>query len=139
LGSAVVSTAVFGVSPKTFKAPESSRVGDSGIIVPLAGETPAKATGTVALPNPSESLRRRCGGCAAAWKIVWKLVSEPAWKIASEMGFHFPPCDHKESIVPAAFMGYKRMRRNDHSRFLLAFRVGHWLRRKRVETLVAAL
>jgi hypothetical protein len=55
-GSAVVSTAVFGVSPKTSPAPASSPIGDVGIIVRLAGEAPARATGTVALPNQSESI-----------------------------------------------------------------------------------
>jgi hypothetical protein len=59
LGSAVVSTAVFGVSPKTlpFFGPASNSVGR--IIVRLASETPTRATGTVALPNPSESFRLR--------------------------------------------------------------------------------
>jgi hypothetical protein len=58
LGSAVVSTAVFGVSPKTLPSfgPAPKSVGR--IIVRLAGETPTRATGTVALPDPSESFRQ---------------------------------------------------------------------------------
>jgi hypothetical protein len=59
LGSAVVSLAVFGVSPKTLAVPGSVPVGVGGILVRLSGETPAKATETVALPNPSESFRLR--------------------------------------------------------------------------------
>jgi hypothetical protein len=51
LGSAVVSTAVFGVSPKTFMTPASSPIGDVLIMVRLAGETTARATATVALPK----------------------------------------------------------------------------------------
>jgi hypothetical protein len=57
LGSAVVSTAFFGVPPKTLAAGAISPIGVGGIIVRLAGETPARATETVALPNPSESFR----------------------------------------------------------------------------------
>jgi hypothetical protein len=56
-GSTVVSTAVFGVSPKTLAAPASSPLGVGGMIVRLAGETPAGATETVALPTPSASFR----------------------------------------------------------------------------------
>jgi hypothetical protein len=57
VGSAVVSTTVFGVSPKSSPVPVASPIGDVAIIVGLAGETPARATGTVALPNPSDSFR----------------------------------------------------------------------------------
>src|SRR5579863_8155407 len=67
LGSAVVSTAVFGVPPKTPVAPMAPPNGDGEVNARLAGETPARATGpavatlwrgkTVALPNPSASFR----------------------------------------------------------------------------------
>jgi hypothetical protein len=57
LGSAAVSTAVFGVSPKTLAAPASSPIGVGGMIVRLAGETPARATEMVALPTPTASFR----------------------------------------------------------------------------------
>jgi hypothetical protein len=53
LGSAVVSTAVFGVPPKTFAVSDSAPFGVGEIVIELAGETPAKATETVALPNAS--------------------------------------------------------------------------------------
>ncbi len=56
LGSAVVSTAVFGVSPKTRAVAESSPNGDGGNILGLAGGTPARATETVALP---EQIKKR--------------------------------------------------------------------------------
>jgi hypothetical protein len=56
-GSAVVSTAVFGVSPKTLAAGRGSLIGQGRIRRGLAGEMPARATGTVALPNPIESFR----------------------------------------------------------------------------------
>jgi hypothetical protein len=56
-GSAVVSTAVFGVSPKTFAAADSAKASEEGTLAELAGETPARATETVALPN-SSGLRR---------------------------------------------------------------------------------
>jgi hypothetical protein len=58
LGSAVVSTAVFGVSPKTFAVSDSARFGVGEIVIDLAGGTPAKATGTVALPTASFRLSR---------------------------------------------------------------------------------
>ncbi len=73
MGIAVVSTAVFGVSarnagrscvvpsPKTFTAAASSPIVEAVVIVRLAGETPARATGTVALPNQSESFLLRAG------------------------------------------------------------------------------
>jgi len=51
LGTAVVSTAVFGVSPKTFAARDVSPNGYGESNFGLAGETPARATGTVALPK----------------------------------------------------------------------------------------
>jgi hypothetical protein len=60
LGSAVVSTAVFGVSPKTFPSFGPAPNDVDRIIERLAGETPTRATGTVALPNPSESFRLSC-------------------------------------------------------------------------------
>ncbi len=53
LGSAVVSTAVFGVSPKTFLASDFAPFCVGGIVIEFAGETPAKATETVALPTAS--------------------------------------------------------------------------------------
>jgi hypothetical protein len=58
LGSAVVPTAVFGVPPKTFAVREYSLFGDEELIIGLAGETPARATGTVSLPNPSDTVSR---------------------------------------------------------------------------------
>jgi hypothetical protein len=51
LGGAVVSTAVFGVSPKTPVAPIAPLIGDGEVNAKLAGETPGRATGTVALPQ----------------------------------------------------------------------------------------
>jgi hypothetical protein len=57
VGSAVVSTAVFGVSPKTLPPFGPAPNGVGRIIVRQAGETPTRATGTVALPNPTESFR----------------------------------------------------------------------------------
>jgi hypothetical protein len=57
LGSAVVSTAVFGVSPKTLPSLGPAPNGVGRVIVRLAGETPTRATGTVALPDPSASFR----------------------------------------------------------------------------------
>jgi hypothetical protein len=57
LGSAVVSTAVFGVSPKTLPSFGPAPNGVGRIIVRLAGETPTRATGTVVLPDPCESFR----------------------------------------------------------------------------------
>jgi hypothetical protein len=59
LGSAVVSTAVSGVPPETFQALDPAPI---GLGVRLPGETPARATETVALPNPSESSRLRRAG-----------------------------------------------------------------------------
>ncbi|MGO8698990.1 MAG: hypothetical protein ACLQVY_14845 [Limisphaerales bacterium] len=50
LGSAVVSTAVFGVSPKIISERAGSPIGEAGVFFRLAGGTPARATGTVALP-----------------------------------------------------------------------------------------
>jgi hypothetical protein len=47
LGSAVVSTAVFGVPPKTFGVFNSKPFGIGEIVVELAGGTPATATETV--------------------------------------------------------------------------------------------
>ena len=58
-GSAVVSTAVFGVSPKTFPVFSFSLFGEGEIKEGLSGETPDKATETVALPNPTASFRLR--------------------------------------------------------------------------------
>jgi hypothetical protein len=52
LGSAVVSTAVFGVSPKTLRS-TTFHLSVGCMFVRLAGETPARATETVALPNPT--------------------------------------------------------------------------------------
>ena len=57
LGSAVVSTAVFGVPPKTSQRWGRAPNGDSSNEKRLAGETPARATGTVALPRPTASSR----------------------------------------------------------------------------------
>jgi hypothetical protein len=57
LGSAVVSTAVFGVSPKTVPPFVPAPNGLGRMIVRLAGETPIRATGTVALPDSSASFR----------------------------------------------------------------------------------
>ena len=62
MGSAVVTTAVFGVPPKTPPSSWPALIGVGGANVNLAGETPARATGTVALPNPSESFRFRASG-----------------------------------------------------------------------------
>src|ERR1700678_666035 len=56
-GSASVSLAVFGLWPKTSPARENPSDGDSSVVGPLAGETPARATETVALPIPNDSLR----------------------------------------------------------------------------------
>jgi hypothetical protein len=58
LGSAVVPTAVFGVSPKTLPSFEPAPNGVGSISVRLAGETPTRATGTVALPKKSLTIRR---------------------------------------------------------------------------------
>jgi hypothetical protein len=57
LGRAVVSTAIFGVSPKKASELDHSRMGEGAVFVRLAGETPTRATGTVALPNPTASMR----------------------------------------------------------------------------------
>jgi DNA-binding LacI/PurR family transcriptional regulator len=57
LGSAVVSTAVFGVSPKNTPVHDHSPIGEGAVCVRLAGETPIRATGTVALPNPTAWIR----------------------------------------------------------------------------------
>jgi hypothetical protein len=51
MGSAVVSTAVFGVPPRTFPPWQDSPNGERNSCVGLAGGTPARATETVALPN----------------------------------------------------------------------------------------
>ncbi len=59
LGSAVVPTAVFGVSPKTVSVSDSASFDGGQIAIELAGETPARATGTVALPTASFRLRQR--------------------------------------------------------------------------------
>jgi hypothetical protein len=55
LGSAVVSTAVFGVPPKTFLSFCHAPIGVAGISGRLAGETPARATGRA--PNYKDKLR----------------------------------------------------------------------------------
>jgi hypothetical protein len=55
-GSAVVSTAVFGVSPKTIAVPGCSPDGVGKMNTGLADETSARVVETTALPNPSESL-----------------------------------------------------------------------------------
>jgi hypothetical protein len=57
LGSAVVPTAVFGVPPKTFSAYEHLLKGEGALIIRLAGGTPARATGTLALTIPSAWFR----------------------------------------------------------------------------------
>ena len=54
-GSAGVSPAVFGVSPKTLASCRLPYLILGLIRRRLAGETPARATGTVALPKPLES------------------------------------------------------------------------------------
>ncbi|HEY3853222.1 MAG TPA: hypothetical protein VGO67_02390 [Verrucomicrobiae bacterium] len=59
LGSAVVPTAVFDVSPKTVSVSDPAPFGASKILIELAGGTPAKATETVALPNELFRLRAR--------------------------------------------------------------------------------
>jgi hypothetical protein len=58
-GSAVVSTAVFGVPPKTFLSFMQVLIGVGEFIVRLAGGTPARATETVALPIATASFRLR--------------------------------------------------------------------------------
>jgi hypothetical protein len=50
-GSAVVSTAVFGVSPKTLRSLFNAVIGHDKCRVKLAGGTLARATETVALPG----------------------------------------------------------------------------------------
>jgi len=59
LGSAVASTAVFGVPPETLPSLEPVPSGVGSIPARLAGETPARATETVALPNPTASFQLR--------------------------------------------------------------------------------
>ena len=59
LGSAVVSTAVFGVAPKTSAPGENPLNGDFPSGVRLAGGTPTRATETVALPISTAWLRLR--------------------------------------------------------------------------------
>jgi hypothetical protein len=58
-GSAVVSTAFFGVSPKTSVPGETPPNGERAAGVWLAGGTPVRATETVALPISNESFRQR--------------------------------------------------------------------------------
>jgi hypothetical protein len=60
LGSAVVSTAVFGVPPKTLLISNYTPFGVSKIDTELAGGTPAKATETVALPTTRNELNHLC-------------------------------------------------------------------------------
>jgi hypothetical protein len=57
MGSAVVSTAVFGVSPKNIPEYDHSPIGEGAVFARLAGETPTRATETVALPNPTAWIR----------------------------------------------------------------------------------
>jgi hypothetical protein len=58
------STAVFGVSPKTFPSFGPSAKGVGSIIVHLAGETPTRATGTVALPKATALSRKLLCMCS---------------------------------------------------------------------------
>jgi hypothetical protein len=51
LGSAVVSTAVFGVSPKNIPEHDYSPIDEGAVFAQLAGETPTRAVETTALPN----------------------------------------------------------------------------------------
>jgi hypothetical protein len=57
LGSAVVSTAVFGVSPKNIPEDDYSPIGEGAVFAKRAGETPTRATEAVALPYPTAWLR----------------------------------------------------------------------------------
>jgi hypothetical protein len=72
LGSAVVPTAVFGVPPKTLSISDSAPFHGGEKVMELAGGTPAKATGTVALPT---ALFRLTGGTSTIARTVSLFVA----------------------------------------------------------------
>jgi len=57
MGSAVVSTAAVGVPPTLRQQSPWAPIGKWNLPSPLFGETPNRATGTVALPFPTASFR----------------------------------------------------------------------------------
>ena len=65
----IVLTAVFGISPKTLSVSDSAQFGVGEIVIELAGGTPAKATGTVALPTASSRFR-----AARLWLLAVSLL-----------------------------------------------------------------
>ncbi|HEY3857392.1 MAG TPA: DEAD/DEAH box helicase [Verrucomicrobiae bacterium] len=90
LGSAVVPTAVFGVPPKTFPVSNSASFGGPENVVELAGETPAKATETVALPSALSRLM--------AWFMETINIPEPG---ARQLADYFNAIYKALGVIPS--------------------------------------